>query len=82
MLFSIFLQNQNQQKDKGGNSSVKEEKPHVKKKKGLFDDIGVVEPDDNPLSCLVEEEEAGLSGKERPPRRPLVTPVEPELLVS
>lgn len=47
---------------------------------GLFFDLGIVEPDDNPLSYLEEEE--GRGGRGRPPRRPLVAPVDPKLAVS
>lgn len=49
---------------------------------GLIRDLGVVEPDDDPLSCLADEQPTGDTGKERrPPRRPLVADVDPRLEV-
>lgn len=47
---------------------------------GVFRDLGIVEPDDDPLSCLADEEE--IAGGGRPEMRFLVAPVDPELAVS
>ena len=50
---------------------------------GLVQDLGVVDPDDDPLSCLKDEEgEAGSGRGRRPPMRRLVAPVDPKLAVS
>eukprot|EP00904_Undaria_pinnatifida_P005226 jgi/Undpi1/1833/HiC_scaffold_12.g05220.m1 len=46
----------------------------------LGGDLGVVEPDDDPLSCLADEEgDAGGGNGGRPPMRLLVAPVDPKL---
>ena len=47
---------------------------------GVFRDLCIVEPDDDPLSCLADEE--GSTGGGRPKMRFLVAPVNPELAVS
>ena len=48
----------------------------------LGGDLGVVEPDDDPLSCLADEEgDAGGGNGGRPPMRLLVAPVDPKLAV-
>lgn len=49
---------------------------------GLFHDLGVVEPDDDPLAYVVDEEKSEFGGKGRPAWRPLVAPVDPKLAVS
>ena len=50
---------------------------------GLIGDFDVVEPDEDPLSCLKEEEgEAGGGRGGRPSMRRLVAPVDPNLAVS
>lgn len=46
----------------------------------LFRDLGIVEPDDDPLSCLADEVDDAGGG--RPNMRFLVAPVDPELAVS
>lgn len=49
----------------------------------LIYDLGIVEPDDDPLSCLADEEdEAGRGGRRRPTGRALVEPVDPSLPVG
>lgn len=50
---------------------------------GLYLDLDIVEPDDDPLSsCLADRQlMMGLDGAERPTRRPVVAPVAPELVV-
>lgn len=50
---------------------------------GLIGGVDVVEPDEDPLSCLKEEEgEAGGGPGGGPSMRRLVTPVDPKLAVS
>jgi len=52
----------------------------LRAREGLFRDLGIVEPDDNPLSCLADEENS--DGRGRPQMRFLVAPVDPKLAVS
>lgn len=50
---------------------------------GSGGDLGLVEPDDDPLSCLADEEGGtGGGGGGRPPMRLLVAPVDSKLAVS
>lgn len=47
---------------------------------GWYEDLGIIEPDDNPLSCLVDEEDE--AGNGRPKMCFFVAPVDPRLAVS
>lgn len=62
-----------------------EEREGTKPTGGLYYNLGVIEPNDDPLSCLVDEEGEGAErgmGWCRPPMRLLVAPVDPRVAVS
>lgn len=63
-----------------------EEEPKSDSRHGLYQKLCIVESDDDPLSCLLDEEHhADRShdrSKGRYPRRPLVAAVDPVLVVS
>lgn len=81
----MLCKTQRKDKDKGGDEDETPEpvQPGTAGNRvigGLFRDLGIVEPDDNPLSCLADEED--VAGGRRPKMRFLVAPVDPELAVS
>eukprot|EP00903_Cladosiphon_okamuranus_P005962 g5886.t1 len=50
---------------------------HTQRVGGMFRDLGIIEPDDDPLSCLADEEDG--AGRGSPKMKFLVAPVDPEL---
>lgn len=72
-----------QRKEKGSDESERpetnqEETSGIPGREGLFHDLGIVEPDDDPLSCLADEENSVGAG---PRMRFLVEQVDPKLAV-
>lgn len=73
-----------QRKEKSSDGGEQPENTHeeasgIPGREGLFHDLGIVEPDDDPLSCLADEEN-DVGG--RPKMRFLVEQVDPKLAVS
>lgn len=62
------------------------EQPESDSRQGLYQKLCIVEPDDDPLSCLLDEEHhtdrSNDRSKGRYPRRLLVAAVDPALAVS
>lgn len=75
-----------QRKDKGGDGSKTSEAAHAGISNngallgGVYRDLDIIEPDDDPLSCLADEEDSAGGNKSK--MRFLVAPVDPELAVS